>query len=189
MIRLRFLVRAALMIAAPLTLASCNRATTDLPAMAPATQVVVSDYTGTSKNPYVATKWTITNAKSVARLASLADAQGKSWRDANSATMSIQTGIELKFSGGGVNQIFTVYYPGGFDNSFNTAPGNLWSRPDYVGPSTVIKEVSEAEIDQMLAGIRAEVKGVKPDATPRPTATPKAMAKAAPTATAARKAK
>ena len=159
------------MISAALTLTSCNAKRSDLPSLAPATTVVVTDYTAvTTKKPDDISVWTVTNPQKVARLAQLADAQRTGWRDANAAILSKQSGISMKLSGAGVNQIFTIQ-PDGFNNSYNTASGNLWSRPDSVGPITLIKELPDAELDKLIADIRAVVKDVKPDATPTPATT------------------
>ncbi len=174
MISSRFSKRVALPTLAALTLFSCSSPKSDLPSLAPATQVVVTNYAPAKTHKAGAvTIWTITNPRKVAQLAKLADAQGKGWRDANAANISEQSGITLKLTGGGVNQIFTIQ-PNGFDNSYNTASGNLWSRPDTVGPSTLIKLIPDAELDKLMADIRAVLKGVNPDPTPIPTATPRA---------------
>ena len=162
--------RAALATVVATLLSSCNFKRTDLPSFAPATQVVVTDYSpAKGVNPYVGQVWTITDAGKVAQLAKLADDNGKSWSDDNAANMTIQTGIEMKFTGGGLNQIFTVY-PRGFSNSYGGSRGNLWSRPDVVGPTTQIKLISDEQMDKLVADVRAVVQGVKPDPTPTPTA-------------------
>ena len=174
MISSEFSKRATLSTLAALTLFSCSSPKSDLPSLAPATQVVVTNYAPAKiRKAGAVTTWTITNPQQVLRLVKLADAQGKGWRDANAANISDQTGITLKLTGGGVNQIFTIQ-PNGFDNSYNTASGNLWSRPDSVGPSTLIKLIPDAELDKLVADIRAVLKGAKPDPTPKPTATPRA---------------
>ena len=165
-------MRAVAALAAATMLTSCNTKRTDLPSFAPATTVVVTDYTAlASLKPGAVKSWTVTDAQKVARLAQLADAKRQSWRDIGAANLSVETGIEMKFTGAGVNQIFTVY-PRGFDNSYGTAPSNLWSREDRVGPITQSKLIPDAELDQLMANIRAVVKNVKPDATPTPAATP-----------------
>ena len=157
---------------AAIALSSCSTKKSDLPSFAPATQVVVTDYTAiTSRTPDVVTVWTITDAGRVAQLAHLADANGKAWRDDNAANMSVREGIEMHFTGPGLNQIFTLY-PRGFDNSYNTSGGNLWSRPNSVGPVTQIKLIPDEEMDKLVADFRAVIKGVKPDPTPTIAATP-----------------
>ena len=164
------IARALLATTTMLALISCNTKKSDLPSFAPATQVVLTDYTpAKGVDPYVGQIWTVTNAGKIAQLARLADANGKSWSDDNAANMTIQTGIEMKFTGGGLNQIFTIY-PSGFSNSYGGSRGNLWSRPDIVGPTTQIKLIPDEQMDKLIADVRAVVKGVKPDATPRPTA-------------------
>lgn len=170
--KMRAATALATTIAAATMLASCNAKRSDLPSFAPATTVVVTDYSAlASIKPGAVKTWTITDAQKVARLAQLADAQRTGWRDIGAASLSVETGIEMKFTGAGVNQIFTVY-PRGFDNSYGTAPGNLWSRPDSVGPITQSKLISDAELDQLIADIRAVVKNVKPNVTPAATPSP-----------------
>ena len=162
--------RASLCILGATLLPSCVRSDHDLPSFAPATRVVVTDYTpAKGVDPYVGQIWTITDAGKVAQLAKLADANGKGWGDDKAANMSMQTGIEMKFTGAGLNQIFTVY-PRGFSNSYGGSRGNLWSRPNSVGPTTQIKLIPEDEMDKLVANIGAVTQGVKPDATPTPTA-------------------
>ena len=139
-----------------IALIGCNFKRNDLPQFAPATQVTVTDYTPVKGvNPYVGQIWTITNPGKVAQLAQLADANGKGWSDDNAANMTMQTGIEMHFTGGGLNQIFTVY-PTGFSNSYGGSQGNLWSRPDSVGPTTQIKLIPDDEMDKLIADIRAD---------------------------------
>ena len=171
--------RAAMVMVAATLLASCNLKRTDLPAFAPATQVVVTDYTpAKGVNPYLGQVWTVTDAGKIAQMAQLADANGKGWSDDNAANMTMQTGIEMHFTGGGLNQIFTIY-PSGFSNSYGGSKGNLWSRPDSVGPTTQIKLIPDDEMDKLVADVRAIVKGVKPDPTPTPTAATPNPSKAA----------
>ncbi len=164
----KFTARVALLATATIALTSCNLKRNDLPSVASATQVTVTDYTAiTSRNPDAITVWTLTDASRIARLTQLVDAQSKGWRDDNAAILSEKSGIVMKFSGAGLNQIFTLY-PSGFDNAYNTSGGNLWSRPDSVGPITQIKLLPDAQYDQLEADVRAIVKDVKPDATPKP---------------------
>ncbi len=164
-------LRAVLAFAALSLLASCNAKRSDLPTLAPATTVVVTDYTAlASLKPGAVKTWTITDSQRVARLVALADAKRQGWRDIGAANLTTREGIEMKFTGAGVNQIFAVY-PRGFDNSYSTAPGNLWSREDRVGPITQSKLIPDAELDQLIADIRAVIKNVKPDATPTTAAT------------------
>lgn len=156
----------ALTAIAALTLVSCGDKTSDLPPFAPATQVVVTDYSAlASLKPGAVKTWTVTDAPKVARLAQLADAQGQGWRDIGAVNMTTQTGIEMKFGGPGVNHIFAVY-PRGFESSLGTGAGNLWSREDRVGPITQSKLIPDEQLDKLVSDIRATVQNVTPDATP-----------------------
>ena len=172
MIQLKHLIRASILIVGAMVLVSCNSKQTNLPAFAPATQVVVADYTPAKDvNPRIGKVWTVTNPVKVAQLVQLADANGKGWRDENAENRSgdTGTGIVITFTGTGLDQVFAID-PNGFSNSLGTSRGNLWSHPNTANAWTLIKELPEAELEKLLTDVRAVLRDVKPDATPAPMA-------------------